>query len=54
MDGVLLPHRNKYPRWCDQCIHPSIGLHRKARLIWRRPGYPDVFLCLKHANELTE
>jgi hypothetical protein len=52
MRGTLTPHRLKYPRWCDQCKHPSIGQYVKARYIWHQPAGPDVYLCARHAGDI--
>jgi len=55
MIGTLSPHRNRNPRWCDECIHPTTGQYRKARWIWRRgAGLPDIYLCTQHAERLRE
>lgn len=52
MIGTLTVHREHNPRMCDQCKHPSVGRLRTARYIWKRPGFPAVYLCAQHGLEV--
>lgn len=52
MNGDLLPHRNKNPRWCDWCKRPPTNRLARARYIWHRAGHIDEYLCPEHAEDV--